>query len=392
MSSSPTSAKATQPTGHRFNKLNKRTDDTRSNRLRGKRRVAYRPTGAGWIVLALSVVALFVPRQLRDGADPRPLAGAVLLLTLLIEGSSLVVRRRRFRPTAVVETPPVLRVEEQGEIIVRTQPGLRVRYNSTFGVDESGIARVPVAARERGVFRSRAVSLEQSGPLGLVQRSSPVAADREFVCIGPKRFSLETDLLTQLQRASFDQELDRLRTYIPGDDVRNIHWRSTARSGEPIVQVKAGRQSDPLVVIDLGPSDGPKAEAWASVAASALEMLLRFGPIAVRSRDTQGETLRTLTTDRHIDVALGSAVTGEPVDLKDADVYIGTWRNDISGRPELVVLSDRSPVVQPMISASVVGAETVGVDSGATAAGSETSNKSAESSEQTEADRQVQSA
>jgi uncharacterized protein (DUF58 family) len=50
-------------------------------------------------------------------------------------------------------------------------------------------------------------------------------------------------------------ELAQIRTYRPGDDVRQIDWNATARTGEPQVRVHvAERSTTTWLVVDLSPS------------------------------------------------------------------------------------------------------------------------------------------
>lgn len=68
-----------------------------------------------------------------------------------------------------------------------------------------------------------------------------------------------------------------LREYRRGDDLRRIHWRSSARHGELLV-----RQDDPMadtsleLLVDLGPAEQPPAEAteWTVSAAASLTVAL----------------------------------------------------------------------------------------------------------------------
>ena len=292
------------------------------------------PTPAGWCAFAIAAIALGIPRPSIETADPRPFVGVVLLIALFCELVMLLADRKRI--TASIEVPPVLRCEEEGTVHVSVTdalPNQRIRYLSTHELNEGGHASFGVQPRQRGVYRLRDVFLEDTGPIGLLRRSRIIdsPADR-MVCVGPKREPLSADLTNvsaSIPDSTPDTELDRMRAYVSGDDLRFLNWRSTARTGHPMVEVHKPLGTNAIVVIDLGPNDGPKAEAWASLAAGALERLIEQGPIEVRSRDAQGETLRTLANDRHIDIVLGSAVTGEPVALDRATLYIGAWRNDL---------------------------------------------------------------
>jgi len=81
-------------------------------------------------------------------------------------------------------------------------------------------------------------------------------------------------------------ELEDLRAYQPGDDVRHMEWRATARSGRPITKVfREERQRLVYLVLDRGPSMafGTRREIKAATAARAAA-LLAFGALARQER------------------------------------------------------------------------------------------------------------
>ena len=49
------------------------------------------------------------------------------------------------------------------------------------------------------------------------------------------------------------REFDRLREYVPGDDLRDVAWKSTARHGKPITrEFRLDRAQDVLICVDKG--------------------------------------------------------------------------------------------------------------------------------------------
>jgi uncharacterized protein (DUF58 family) len=72
------------------------------------------------------------------------------------------------------------------------------------------------------------------------------------------------------------------RHYQPGDDIRNMDWRITARAGRPLVKLYAEERERPVVVlVDLSPSMffGTRG-AFKSVAAARLAALIGWAAIA----------------------------------------------------------------------------------------------------------------
>lgn len=81
-------------------------------------------------------------------------------------------------------------------------------------------------------------------------------------------------------------ELDDLRAYQPGDDVRHMEWRATARSGRPITKVfREERQRLVYLVVDRGPTMafGTRREIKAATAAR-VAALLAFSAVARQER------------------------------------------------------------------------------------------------------------
>jgi uncharacterized protein (DUF58 family) len=81
-------------------------------------------------------------------------------------------------------------------------------------------------------------------------------------------------------------ELEDLRAYQPGDDVRHMEWRATARSGRPITKVfREERQRLVYLVIDRGPTMafGTRREIKAATAAR-IAALLAFSALARQER------------------------------------------------------------------------------------------------------------
>ncbi|WP_416901411.1 DUF58 domain-containing protein [Micromonospora echinospora] len=102
----------------------------------------------------------------------------------------------------------------------------------------------PVPTADRGVLRLGPVRLHRRDPLRLALRTQTLAApDQVWVRprvhpvrplpIGPV-LDFEGRLTDRVLRGSM--AFAALREYRPGDDPRQIHWRSTARAGELIVQ------------------------------------------------------------------------------------------------------------------------------------------------------------
>ncbi len=72
-------------------------------------------------------------------------------------------------------------------------------------------------------------------------------------------------------------EVVGVRQWRAGDDLRRIHWRSTARTGRPTLLERGDPYTQELRVVLIGTADYPGFEDAVSAAASACDLALRAG-------------------------------------------------------------------------------------------------------------------
>lgn len=139
-------------------------------------------------------------------------------------------------------------------------------------------------AQRRGPVAMHGWTFESSDPLGLfVYRGA--SEDDELLLMLPRFTSLhsrpvvrELEASVAAPRAGMGNELFGVREYRPGDSLRRIHWRSTARRGELVV-----REFEPPGVQSLGifldgrPESVEVADQLARIAASEAWDCLRAG-------------------------------------------------------------------------------------------------------------------
>ncbi len=126
--------------------------------------------------------------------------------------------------------------------------------------------------------------LQSGDPLGLFKRTQR-GRDGEVAVVLPRFTSLRAQpLVRELEasvtapRSGYGSEVFGVRPYQPGDPLRRIHWRSTARRGELIV-----REFEPPGVQNLGifldpdPPEQAAADQVARIAASEAYDCLRAG-------------------------------------------------------------------------------------------------------------------
>jgi len=102
-------------------------------------------------------------------------------------------------------------------------------------------------------------------------------------------------------------EFDSLREYVPGDDVRSIEWRATARSNTVVVKTwRPERDRHVLVVIDSGRTaagrvgDQPRLDHHLDAALLLAALASRAGDrvdLLIADRDVRASVVRTTSSD-----------------------------------------------------------------------------------------------
>ncbi len=158
---------------------------------------------------------------------------------------------------------------------------------SSLGPDEEHEDVFAVPTSRRGVVVVGPVRSVRGDPWGLVRRrlewTDPVDlyVHPATVALPGGGQGLLRDLEGQATRTLSDSDLSfhALRDYVPGDDRRHIHWRSSARLGDLMVrQFEDTRRSHTAVALALDPADyadDDELELAVSVAASVALAALR---------------------------------------------------------------------------------------------------------------------
>lgn len=125
--------------------------------------------------------------------------------------------------------------------------------------------RIPVEVRptRRGDRPTDRVTLRSLGPLGLAGRQRSVRKDWSIRTLPP--FSSRRHLPSRLARLrdmdgrqaiairAQGTEFDSLREYVPGDDVRSIDWRATARAADVMIRTwRPERDRRVVLALDSG--------------------------------------------------------------------------------------------------------------------------------------------
>jgi uncharacterized protein (DUF58 family) len=115
---------------------------------------------------------------------------------------------------------------------------------------------------DRGRYEFGPVFVDTRFPLGLVERGLHLVVPASLR-VYPRLGRLQSDWKRKLQNATeqtssqvaqggiFADEFHRLREYRPGDDVRSIHWRTSARRNELMVREhRDSRDRSLLILVD----------------------------------------------------------------------------------------------------------------------------------------------
>jgi len=153
------------------------------------------------------------------------------------------------------------------------------------GVEHEELFSIP--ARRRSVLTIGPVRSVKSDPLGLVQRVKQWSESVELF-IHPRIVGLhstttgflrDVEGVTTQNLSSSDVAFHALRDYVPGDDRRSIHWRTTARTGKLMVrQFEETQRAHHLLVLSQRMDDYAGEEEFetaVSVVASLATHALR---------------------------------------------------------------------------------------------------------------------
>ena len=163
------------------------------------------------------------------------------------------------------------------------------------GAEHQEIFTVPT--RHRGVITVGPVRSIRGDVLGLVRRAQNWTEPVELF-IHPRTVNLDSTAIGFIRDiegavtqdlSSSDVSFHALREYTPGDDRRNVHWKTTARTGRLMVrQFEETRRAHLLVIHDLDPLAWDEEEDFeTSVSASASLLLAAVRDNREISLDTQ---------------------------------------------------------------------------------------------------------
>ncbi len=331
------------------------------------------------------VGAAGLPLAILGAAGPAAGAGAASALGLLV---ALVLAdaawaRRRLAGLAA-GLPSVVRLirDRAGsfDVDLRNPAGraLRVRIGIAFpaGIETphpemaadlppgAPLVRIawPCRPRRRGSFRIEGCRIECASPLGFwaARRAAPSSMEirvhpdlraegRAMAAVFLRRGPAGAHAHRQVGKG---REFEKLRDYIPGDGLEDIHWKATAKRGRPVTKVfQVERTQEVYVAIDASrlsarPSGDPPSPALERYITAALSLAIaaqhqgdHFGLLAFGDRMLR--FVRAGGGRGHFALCRDALLTLEPrlvaPDFEEAAVFV---RRRLRRRALIVVLTD----------------------------------------------------
>ena len=263
-----------------------------------------------FLALALVVVAVLLTlrRAIHDVTlelhQPRVQVGEPGLGRVWIRG------QRRGSSSATIELPV-------GRAVAR----FRV---AALGADDFHEELFSIPTRRRGVVPVGPVRAVQADPVGLLQRERSLTTPQD-IHIHPRTLRLGTVLhgvLRDIEGAvtqdlsSSDVAFHALRDYVPGDDRRNVHWRTTARTGRLMVrQFEETRRSSLLVLLSTRQDDYTGGEDFETAVSIACSLAMD----AIQD----GREVRFITQ-------IGALPTSSALRMLDTSCLLSTGEDDVS--------------------------------------------------------------
>lgn len=267
-------------------------------------------TTAGKTFLALGVIAAIAGFAL--GYVTLVALGLALLVAVII-GRIWIVRRPRVEARRVV-LPERVRVGRPARSNLTIRNAGRRRTSGGVALERFGETSLPVEVPslepgesatietelptdQRGVFRVGPLDVTRADPFGLVRSGEPDEGVTKL-WVHPQTHPLDpfpSGVARDLEGPESGEALEggvtfhTLRDYVHGDDLRQVHWRSSARSGKLMVRHNVDtHQPRSLVILDTRAT---------SHSAESFEDAIRAAASIVAASMTRSFDFRVLTTD-----------------------------------------------------------------------------------------------
>ncbi len=162
----------------------------------------------------------------------------------------------------------------------------------------------PVDLSIRGRYRFGPLRLVVPDPLGIFEGTREVPSEQAVVVV-PRTFEMDPTVLTQELSAGTqgvsqpiivggDTEVAGVREFMHGDDLRRVHWNSTARTGRLMVKQIESRLTTALTII----LDLYRQQVWGKPPDSTLEHAVRVAASLAERAFNDGHLMQLVCHER----------------------------------------------------------------------------------------------
>ncbi|MCU1621245.1 MAG: hypothetical protein JWL79_90 [Frankiales bacterium] len=173
--------------------------------------------------------------------------------------------------------------------------------------DDVNVIQVPVDTSRRGFHAVGPFAVVRGDPWSVVRQQVGESPEGS-VLVRPRTFPVRTGFASvhrqgdseAMTRRSGDDHFFALRDYVLGDEPRNVHWRSSARSGRLVVKQKVAAAVDgTLLVLDADGTAYPSTEQFGEgFLEERFEEAVEVIASLCRARVADGQRVRLATTAR----------------------------------------------------------------------------------------------
>ncbi len=194
-----------------------------------------------------------------------------------------------------------LYIKERWPAWIDTGDGEPPLFN--LGGEDTTTISLPVRFHSRGVYAPRSFNIVALDPLGVFAFTRTIPCDQELVVYpspeggvplpegGAERFGWQAFVTSALRGSSV--EPDGVRDYAPGDPLKRIHWRQTARTGRlNVIEFCETVAVNVIVVIDA-----QAGSARGAASSTTLDQCARIAAAVLMEASRQGAAVRVVAGD-----------------------------------------------------------------------------------------------